>query len=94
MKRFVAILVLLNLTSFALAATRGAQAAHAPAAAQKHQASEPQPAVPAHPAWARTMLLVIATLFIAAIPIGIMVRANMPTEAPPEDAHDDEHGHH
>jgi hypothetical protein len=51
---------------------------------------EPHPDLSANPAWARKLVMIAVGMFVAAIPIGILVRANMPEEVPLA-AHD-EHG--
>ena len=65
-------------------------------------APEPHPDIPDHAGWVRSMLAVTAVLFVAAIPIGLMVRYNMkPLDEPTPDAHaahaghaHEPHGHH
>jgi hypothetical protein len=59
-------------------------------AAAPHPTSEPHPAVPQHPTWVKGALTGILMLFAFAIPVGIIIRANMP-DPPPGESHD-EHG--
>ncbi|HEV8607549.1 MAG TPA: hypothetical protein VGQ99_19595 [Tepidisphaeraceae bacterium] len=71
---------------------------HGAAAAPTHGAEHavdtaPHPGVPEHPAWARPVAMLIAVMFLLAIPIGVFIRATMPEEVPPAHAHDEHHGH-
>jgi hypothetical protein len=68
------------------------------AASESAGEAEPHPTVPKDTHWVRPVVWTIAGLFIAAIPVGILVRMNMPEEAPAGHAHDEEaadehHGH-
>lgn len=86
MKRIVALALLSLLSINTLAA------AHDGAHPETSVITGPHPTVPAHADWVRPLLGVIAGLFVAAIPVGLLVRANAPQEAP--QAHDDHaHGH-
>jgi hypothetical protein len=67
-------------------------------------AAEPHPDVAGNPVWVKGVLIGILLLFAFAIPVGIIIRANMPDEPPPEHSHDEHgddpghgaaaHGHH
>lgn len=68
------------------------------AASPAAPANEPHPGIPDHPVWVRPTLAVIAILFAAAIPIGLMVRYNMKAEEEPVETHaahaHEPHAHH
>ena len=59
-------------------------------AASRPPAVDPHPDVPQNPTWVRGTLTGILLLFAFAIPVGIILRANMP-DPPPAESHD-EHG--
>jgi hypothetical protein len=77
MSRFLVLVMVLSLVGMAA----GAEGDHAnPGAVTKHEEARGRPAIPSDPRWARTLVTVIFGLFIAAIPIGIIVRMNVPEE--------------
>src|SRR5687768_11804154 len=49
---------------------------------------DPHPDVPQNPTWVRGTLTGILLLFAFAIPVGIILRANMP-DPPPAESHDE-----
>ena len=68
-------------------------APHGAGATAAHEMPYPHPALPPHHAtWAGVVVIVIAGMFLAAMTIGPIVRANMPEEVPDAHSHD-EHGH-
>jgi hypothetical protein len=95
MHRSVAVVALVSLL---------ASAPHLGAAEPTHEggvahvaAQEAHPVVPPAGEWAGAMLIVVGALFLAAMVIGPMVRAEVPEEVPPAHSHDEPpgtSGHH
>jgi len=91
---------------FCLAGIVGAQheEGHATAAPTVHAAQDahdlhaaddkPHPTPPDHPDWAVPVIELIVGMFIAAIPIGMLVRAIMPEEVPVIMSHHEPPGSH
>lgn len=62
---------------------------------EMHAADDkPHPTVPAHPTWVPPVIELILGMFIAAIPIGMLVRAIMPEEVPVILSHHEPPGSH
>jgi len=84
--RAIAILLLMCSTaSFALAA----ESDHVAGVAD----TQPHPMLSQDGSWAGVMVIIVLGMFLAAMVIGPIVRANMPEE-PPAATHDEEHQPH
>ena len=94
--RILCVLILFAAVSW-LQTARAAEPKEHAAASRHPPEIESHPAQPEDTEWAHTVIVVILTLFIAAIPVGIIVRANMPEEIPITHSHDEPpgaSGHH
>ncbi len=62
--------------------------------AAHHEAvdNQPHPTLSHDSSWAGAMVIIVLGMFLLAAAVGVAVRANTP-EAPPADAHHDDHGH-
>jgi hypothetical protein len=87
--------ILLGLSTLCLAqhepAGHAAPATSQTTSAEQAQAPLPHPEISDNAAWTRPMLLIILALFAVAIPVGFIVRARTPREAPAAHGHDDSH---
>jgi hypothetical protein len=94
--RYVALIaLLLSLPTLAFAADLPAPAAHDGTTETAETDIYPHPRVPEHPTWADNLVAVIALMFLAAFFVGPIVRATMPQEVEPPQAHDElGHGAH
>ncbi|HEX2974152.1 MAG TPA: hypothetical protein VHP11_17595 [Tepidisphaeraceae bacterium] len=54
-----------------------------------HADTSPCPKLSEDATWVRPMIVAIAALFLTAIPVGLVVRANMPQQVPATHAHDE-----
>jgi hypothetical protein len=83
--------MMVNLVTVCLAV--GAVDHHAATSPAEHAAQatqpDPQPVITHDATWVRPMIAAIAALFLAAIPVGLIVRANMPQQIPATHSHDE-----
>ncbi|MGE5611783.1 MAG: hypothetical protein ACM359_21225 [Bacillota bacterium] len=86
--------MMVNLVTVGLAI--GAADHHAATSPTEHAAQaiqpDPHPLITGDATWVRPMIAAIAALFLAAIPVGLIVRANMPQQMPTTHSHDEPPG--
>src|SRR5690242_18387527 len=101
MKLSIASIIFLASTTLCLAQSNAPESHAATAAA--HESSleaadvTPHPVLSSNADWTGGLMLVIALMFVLAIPIGAFVRASVPEEVPPAHSHDEPpgtSGHH
>lgn len=95
MKRWIIVLMLSSLCLLPCLAWAAEHHSAATPSSATAEDNKPHPALSADPAWVSTMVGVILALFAAAIPVGLIVRANTPQEVapPPAPAGHDSHHH-
>jgi hypothetical protein len=96
MRLLIAALVVLFVGSYCLAEEGHAAAERALGTTHGQVASEieatPHPIPSADPQWARTLVIVIFAMFLAAIPAGLLIRATAAQEMPLTHSHDEPPG--
>lgn len=97
MRLLIAVLVVLFIGSFCLAGEERAAPAESrsaeiePASGAKSETT-PHPTPAADPQWARSLVMLIVGLFVAAIPAGLLLRSTIPQEMPDTHSHDEPPG--
>lgn len=88
--------MMINLVTACLAV--GAAEHHAATSPAEHAThatqvdSEPHPQLSQDANWVRPMVAAVVAVFLAAIPVGLVVRANMPQQMPAAHSHDEPAG--